>query len=43
MTTGIGLAITKKLLELLQSDIKVNSTLGEGTSFSFNLRKVSVN
>lgn len=40
---GLGLAITKKLLELLQSDIKVNSTLGEGTSFSFNLRKVSVN
>jgi len=25
----------------LKSDIKVTSTLGEGTSFSFNLRKVS--
>ncbi len=40
--TGLGLAITKKLLELLKSDIKVTSTLGEGTSFSFNLRKVSL-
>ena len=39
--TGLGLAITKKLLELLKSDIKVQSTLGEGSSFSFNLRRVS--
>jgi signal transduction histidine kinase len=39
---GLGLAITKKLLELLQSDIRVKSALGEGTSFSFNLRKVMV-
>jgi signal transduction histidine kinase len=38
--TGLGLAITKKLLELLKSDIKVTSTLGEGTAFSFNLRKI---
>jgi signal transduction histidine kinase len=40
--TGLGLAITKKLLELLKTDIKVTTTLGEGTSFSFNLRKVSL-
>lgn len=39
--TGLGLAITKKLLELLKSDIKVQSTLGTGTSFSFNLRRVN--
>ena len=39
--TGLGLAITKKLLELLKSDIKVKSTLGEGTEFSFNLRRES--
>lgn len=39
---GLGLAITKKLLELLQSDIRVKSALGEGTSFSFNLRKISI-
>lgn len=38
--TGLGLAITKKLLELLKSDIKVKSTLGKGTAFSFNLRRV---
>ncbi|WP_259366586.1 MULTISPECIES: sensor histidine kinase [unclassified Colwellia] len=38
--TGLGLAITKKLLELLKSDIKVTSILGKGSSFSFNLRKV---
>jgi len=40
--TGLGLAITKKLLELLQSDIRVKSALGEGTSFSFHLRKVGI-
>jgi signal transduction histidine kinase len=39
--TGLGLAITKKLLELLKSDIKVQSTLGKGTSFSFKLRRVN--
>ncbi len=39
--TGLGLAITKKLLELLDSDIKVQSTLGEGSSFSFNLARIS--
>jgi signal transduction histidine kinase len=39
--TGLGLAITKKLLELLKSDIKVQSTLGEGTAFTFNLRRVN--
>ena len=37
--TGLGLAITKRLLELLQTDIRVKSELGKGTSFSFNLRK----
>ena len=40
--TGLGLAITKKLLELLKSDIKVKSTLGEGTEFSFNLKREPV-
>jgi len=38
--TGLGLAITKKLLEILNTDIRVKSKLGEGTTFSFNLRKV---
>jgi len=35
---GLGLAITKKLLELLKCDIRVQSKLGEGTSFSLNLK-----
>jgi signal transduction histidine kinase len=39
--TGLGLAITKKLLELLGSDIKVRSTLGEGSAFSFNLKRLN--
>ncbi len=37
--TGLGLAITKKLLELLNTDIKVKSQLGKGCEFSFNLTK----
>ncbi|XQW86515.1 sensor histidine kinase [Thalassotalea piscium] len=35
---GFGLAITKKLLEILKSDISVTSELGKGTEFSFKLR-----
>lgn len=36
--TGLGLAITKKLLELLKSEIYVTSELGKGTEFSFNVK-----
>ena len=32
---GLGLAICQKLMQLLQSDISVSSTLGEGTTFQF--------
>ncbi len=34
---GLGLAITRKLLHVLDSDISVDSVLGEGTRFSFVL------
>ncbi|MGJ8692592.1 MAG: HAMP domain-containing sensor histidine kinase [Thalassotalea sp.] len=37
--SGLGLAISKKLTELLKSDLKVQSELGKGSQFSFNLRK----
>lgn len=35
--TGLGLAICKQLIELQKGDIRVQSTLGEGTTFTFNL------
>ena len=35
--TGLGLAIVKRIMELHNSEIKVSSTLGEGTVFSFYL------
>lgn len=37
---GLGLAITKKLLQILHCDIHVKSEINKGTSFSFNLNKV---
>ena len=38
---GLGLAITRKLVELLNTDINVKSTIGEGTAFSINLRRIA--
>src|SRR5690606_7872236 len=35
--TGLGLTITKLLLELLDSEIKVESKLGKGSKFFFTL------
>ena len=36
---GLGLAITKRLLQLLNVEIKVESNLGKGSRFSFAIRK----
>ena len=36
---GLGLAITSRLIKLIKSDIKVNSVLGQGTEFTFTLRR----
>lgn len=36
--TGLGLTITRRLLALYGSTVQVQSVLGEGSTFSFNLR-----
>jgi len=36
--TGLGLAITKRLIEMQGNEIYVESTLGRGSSFSFDLQ-----
>ncbi|RJE78267.1 two-component sensor histidine kinase [Pseudoalteromonas sp. MSK9-3] len=36
---GLGLAITERLIKLLKTDIRVQSKIGVGTEFSFQLRE----
>jgi signal transduction histidine kinase len=36
--SGLGLAISKRIIELHDSELIVTSTLGKGTQFSFNLK-----
>ena len=38
---GLGLAISRKLMALLESDLQVESQLGKGTCFSFELNMAS--
>ena len=41
--TGLGISITTNLLSLMGSELKVESTYGEGSSFSFDLWQKIVN
>ncbi len=40
---GLGLSITKKLLEMMGSTLEVESTYGKGSVFSFSLRQRVIN
>lgn len=37
---GLGLALVKRVMDIMQGEISVESTLGEGTSFTVKIRRV---
>ena len=37
--TGLGIAITRQLLELMESELKIDSVYGEGSNFHFLLKQ----
>ena len=41
--TGLGLAIVKHIIEAHQQTVNVRSTIGQGTTFGFTLKKGSAN
>ena len=40
--TGLGISITQQLLEMMGSTLKVQSTYGEGSEFSFSLKQTYI-
>jgi signal transduction histidine kinase/DNA-binding response OmpR family regulator len=40
--SGLGLAITKQILEMMGSDVSVNSTLNNGTEFIVHLKDIEI-
>ena len=38
-STGIGLSIVKKIIDLYEGDVWLDSEIGKGTTFHFSLKK----